>query len=202
MPPTDLHLVLHGVAIKKHGTAGAVANVTGLQEETVAGLLVEALGKGRVVEAQGAYMLTPAARMALDGDYSRVYVAERGDASFTAAYDTFEAVNRDLKQIMTEWQTIEIAGESVANDHADKNYDAAIIDRLGDLHERAEDMLGALSAALPRLTIYKDKLLAALEKAEDGETDWVSAVKIDSYHTVWFELHEDLLRVLGREREE
>jgi len=25
---------------------------------------------------------------------------------------------------------------------------------------------------------------------------------VDSYHTVWFELHEDLLRILGREREE
>jgi hypothetical protein len=103
---------------------------------------------------------------------------------------------------MTDWQTVEIAGETVANDHADADYDAKIIDRLGDLHERAEGMLVTLAAALPRLTIYKDKLLAALEKAGDGETDWVSAVKIDSYHTVWFELHEDLLRVLGRVREE
>ncbi|NQV20995.1 MAG: hypothetical protein HQ511_06225, partial [Rhodospirillales bacterium] len=45
-------------------------------------------------------------------------------------------------------------------------------------------------------------LLAALEKAEDGETEFVSGAKVDSYHTVWFELHEDLLRILGREREE
>ena len=202
MPPTDLYLVLHGVAIKKHGTAEAVAAVTGLQPETVAGLLAEALEKGRVVETKGAYMLTPAARMALDGEYSRVYGEERGDTSFTSAYEVFEAVNRNLKQLMTDWQTVEIAGETVANDHADADYDAKIIDRLGDLHERAEGMLVTLATALPRLTIYKDKLLAALEKAEDGETDWVSAVKIDSYHTVWFELHEDLLRVLGRVREE
>ena len=32
-----------------------------------------------------------------------------------------------------------------------------------------------------------------------GLGEWA---KIDSYHTVWFELHEDLLRMLGREREE
>ena len=68
MPPTDLHLALHGVAIKKHGTAEAVAAVTGLQPETVAGLLAEALEKGRVVETKGAFMLTPAARMAASSE--------------------------------------------------------------------------------------------------------------------------------------
>ena len=29
MPPNEMHLVLHGVAIKKHGTAEAVAAVAG-----------------------------------------------------------------------------------------------------------------------------------------------------------------------------
>ncbi len=202
MPPSEMHLVLHGVAIKKHGTAQAIAGVAGLEEKPVVDLLSQALEKGRVIEAQGGYMLTPAARMALDGEYSRVYAAARGDAALTAAYEIFETVNRDLKQLMTEWQTVEIAGKSIANDHSDRDYDAAIIDRLGDLHECAEGMLSELIAALPRLSVYQDKLLAALEKVEDGEADWVSAVKIDSYHTVWFELHEDLLRVLGRAREE
>ena len=41
-----------------------------------------------------------------------------------------------------------------------------------------------------------------LEKAEDGKVEWVSDARIESYHTVWFELHEDLLRLLGRQREE
>jgi hypothetical protein len=43
---------------------------------------------------------------------------------------------------------------------------------------------------------------AALEKAEDGEIAWVSDAKIESYHTLWFELHEDLLRLMRRERAE
>jgi hypothetical protein len=30
----------------------------------------------------------------------------------------------------------------------------------------------------------------------------VSDARTPSYHTVWFELHEDLLRVLDRERDE
>ena len=46
------------------------------------------------------------------------------------------------------------------------------------------------------------KLGTALEKAEDGAIEWVSDAKIESYHTLWFELHEDLLRLMRREREE
>ena len=33
-----------------------------------------------------------------------------------------------------------------------------------------------------------------------GDTDWFTKPTIDSYHTVWFELHENLLATLGIER--
>jgi hypothetical protein len=35
-----------------------------------------------------------------------------------------------------------------------------------------------------------------------GEGDWFTSPLVDSYHTVWFELHEDLLATLGLERAE
>ena len=88
------------------------------------------------------------------------------------------------------------------NDHASKDYDDRLIDRLGALHERAEAILRQLAAGLPRLAIYAEKLEVALEKAEDGAIEWISGARIESYHTVWFELHEDLLRILGRTRQE
>ncbi len=198
----NMHLVLHGLAIKKHGSAEAVAGIVGLEASEVAQALAAAVSQGRAVEAGGAYMLTPAARVSLGGEYSKVYAAQRADQAFVAAYERFELVNRQLKEIMTAWQTVEVGGQSVANDHADKAYDDAVIGRLGELHERAEAVFGPLSAGVPRLAIYQAKLLAALEHAEDGETEWLSGAKIESYHTVWFELHEDLLRILGRERTE
>ncbi len=34
----------------------------------------------------------------------------------------------------------------------------------------------------------------------EGERDWFTKPTIDSYHSVWFELHEDLLATLGLER--
>ena len=50
--------------------------------------------------------------------------------------------------------------------------------------------------------LFQQCLLQALEKAEDGAIEWVSDARIDSYHTVWFELHEELLRLMGRTRVE
>ena len=199
---TDAYLVLHGLAIKRHADAAAVAAALGLDAAAVRAALDEAVGTGRVARAGDGYTLQPLARVALDGSYSRLFAAQRADADFAAAHERFETINRDLKALMTAWQTIEIDGESVLNDHANKDYDDRLIDRLGALHERAEVILGALAAGLPRLAIYTQKLEAALEKAEDGAIEWVSGARIDSYHTVWFELHEDLLRILGRTRQE
>ena len=52
------------------------------------------------------------------------------------------------------------------------------------------------------MQIYRDKLTKALEKAEDGAIDWVSDARIENYHTLWFELDEDLLCMVGRDRDE
>ena len=93
-------------------------------------------------------------------------------------------------------------GERVRNTHTDPDYDRGILDRLGDLHDRAAKVLDRFTAAEPRLEAYVGRLDAAYDKALAGETDYVSGVRVDSYHVVWHELHEDLLRMLGRTREE
>ena len=46
---------------------------------------------------------------------------------------------------------------------------------------------------IPRLRGYADKLEAALGKIRTGDTVWLSEPVVDSYHTAWFELHEELL---------
>jgi hypothetical protein len=198
----EMHLVLHGLAIKKHGDAEAVASIAGLDGARVGTLLEEAVSRGRAVQAQGKYMLSPMARLALESDYSRYYGELRGDAGFLGAYEAFEVVNAQLKALVTEWQTLEVGGQRVPNDHSDRQHDRRAIDRLGELHERADGVLQRLAGCVPRLDRYRTKLLHALERAEDGATEWVSDARIDSYHTVWFELHEDLLRLLGRRRSE
>jgi hypothetical protein len=196
------HLVLHGVAVKKHADARAIVEFTGLPADTVAKLLAECVKSGRIVEAQGKYLVAPLARVALDGQYGSTYASLRASPSFIAAYEAFERINVQLKALITDWQTLEVGGARVANDHSDADYDMRIIDRLGELHERAESVLAQLTREVPRFAYYARNLLAALERAEAGEVEWVSDARLASYHTLWFELHEDLLRLVGRQRQE
>lgn len=198
----DMHLVLHGLAIKKHGAPDEIAGIVGLAQARVGELLGQATAGGRAVESQGKYLLTPAGRMILDGHYSRYYDALRKDTGFIDVYQRFELLNVEMKQVVTDWQTVALGGERVPNDHADEDYDEKIIDRLSKVHERIEPMLASLAGKVARLGRYRDKLEFALDKAEEGEHAWVSDVRLESYHTVWFEMHEDLLRILGRERDE
>ncbi|MGR8950290.1 MAG: hypothetical protein ACU84Q_19775 [Gammaproteobacteria bacterium] len=199
---TDLHLVMHGVAIKKHGTAAAIAGIIDRPVELVNAVIESAVAGDRIIDADGKYMLSPAGHMIVASEYSRFCGDLREDQGFVQAYEQFELINAELKQLITDWQTMEVGGKRVNNDHSDKDYDAEIIDRLGDLHERFEPILNRMVSTLARMKVYREKLELALENAEDGKIEWVSAADIESYHTVWFEMHEDLLRVLGRVRDE
>jgi hypothetical protein len=45
-------------------------------------------------------------------------------------------------------------------------------------------------------------LQTALDKVKAGENSWLTRPLIDSYHTVWFELHEELILSVGLTREQ
>ncbi len=196
-------LALHGLAVKKAGSPAAVAAIVGADEGEIESALEAAVASGRAAGAKGTFMVAPAGREWLDAAYPEAFADFRADPDATAAYERFERINRELLALFTDWQMIPAAGgERIANDHTDADYDTGVIDRLGAQHERAEKVLASFAALEPRLGIYAERLDSAYDKALAGEHEWVSGARIDSYHTVWFELHEDLLRMLGREREE
>jgi hypothetical protein len=196
-------LALHGLAVKKAGSPAAVAAVLGGDEAEIESALEAAVAAGRAAGAKGTFMVAPAGREWLDEQYPVVYAEFRADPAATEAYERFERINRELLSLFTDWQMIPTAGgERIPNDHSDADYDAGIVDRLGAQHERAEKVLDRFAELEPRLGVHKQRLDDAYDKVLAGDLDWVSGARIDSYHTVWFELHEDLLRMLGREREE
>jgi hypothetical protein len=196
-------LVVHGLAVKKAGNAAAVATLLGREETDVATALDEAVAAGLAIGARDTFMVTPAGRSWLEERYPDGFAGFRAEKEASEAYERFERVNRELLELFTDWQMMPSAGgERVPNDHFDKAYDDGIVDRLGALHERAERTLDRFARLEPRLGVYKQRLDEAHDRVLAGEHDYVSGAHIDSYHTVWFELHEDLLRMLGREREE
>ena len=50
----------------------------------------------------------------------------------------------------------------------------------------------------PRLARYTERLHAALEALQEGDVQMMAHPLRDSYHTAWFELHEELIRLYGR----
>ncbi|WP_024818762.1 hypothetical protein [Arthrobacter sp. 31Y] len=56
-----------------------------------------------------------------------------------------------------------------------------------------------LSGVLPRFEGYSERLLRALKHAVQ-DTVWLTATDRDSFHRIWFELHEDLIATLGIQR--
>ena len=195
-------LALHGLAVKKAGSAAAVAEILGRPEDEIAAALDAAAGDGRALAAKAMFMVTPAGRSWLDEQYPVVFADLRANPEATEAYERFERINTALLALFTDWQMMPAGNERVPNDHSDADYDHGIIDKLGGLHERAHRPLEQFAALEARLGEYLRRLESAYDKVLAGEHEWVSGARIDSYHTVWFELHEDLLRMLGREREE
>lgn len=118
-------------------------------------------------------------------------------AAMTAIHNDFREVNAEFKAVVTDWQVK--AGEP--NTHEDTEYDAVIFARLDSVHQRVVPIVAAAAAQLPRLNTYSAKLQKALDRVKAGDTAWLSRPIIDSYHTVWFELHEELILAAGLTRE-
>ena len=197
-----LHQVMHAVAIKRNGGADSISSISGLDLKSVTKTLNDGVSLGRLVKIDDTFLLSPAGRMILDSEYSRFCDEIRSQRKFLDAYEKFEIINKELKLLITNWQTIKVGDQIIPNDHSDSEYDEKIIDKLGVIHEKFEPVLDIMVKSVERFANYSAKLINALEKSEDGELEWMSDAQLDSYHTVWFELHEDLLRILGRIREE
>jgi hypothetical protein len=158
-----------------------------LAQLTAAGLLVE--GKTLRISPEGRERLN-------------VLLAEERSGvdqnTLAKSYDDFRAVNNEFKALVSGWQI----KDGQPNSHDDPEYDAAVLNRLDNVHQQVRPVIAAITTLLPRLGSYAKKLDSALAKVNAGDTIWLARPIIDSYHTVWFELHEELIGALGLTREQ
>jgi hypothetical protein len=174
-------IVLQAVRLKGRVSRDDLAATLGEDLPDVVDRLV---GSGLLLDGP-ALRLSPEGRERLTG----LLASERSSvdaAAIATAYDEFRSVNAEFKALVTDWQL---------------NKDAAVLARLDDVHRRVTPIVAAAAAQLPRLNRYSAKLQAALDRVRAGETMWLARPLIDSYHTVWFELHEELILAAGRTRE-
>lgn len=197
--------VLHSLGLKGAASTAAIAGATGLPAAQVETLLTE-LGEMGLVERRSTepsgWALTRPGRRERSAQLQAELDARGGRATVEDAYRRFLGLNPELLAVCTDWQ-LRPPAQGVArraNDHQDDSYDRSVVERLAGVHQRAVPVLSDLAATMPRFAPYRGRLDAALSRVEAGEGEWFTAPLRDSYHTVWFELHQDLLDTLGIER--
>jgi hypothetical protein len=185
--------------------ARAVADRFALDLEVVQELLLdyEAFGwitRARFADVDG-WALTAAGR----AENERRLAAELDQtgvrSEVLAAHDVFIALNSGFLATVKDWQIRPAEADPLAvNDHTDKRWDARVLEELHGLDARLRPVSEQLESALERFAGYSERYSAALDRVDRGDGAWVAQPKIDSCHTVWMELHEDLLATLGLER--
>jgi hypothetical protein len=198
-------LTLHGVRLLGMAQASQVASRFGLDRDEVEELLLDAEAFGQVSRASFADLtgwgLTDRGRAEDD----RRLAAELDEAGardvVTEAHATFARLNARFLDATTRWQVRPTPWDRMAaNDHDDWSWDERVLDDLRSLGRRLQPLGDTLAGALDRFAGYPERYAAALARVDDGERRYVDEPRIDSCHTVWFELHEDLLGTLGLER--
>lgn len=199
----DAHFeVLNAIVLKKFASAAMVADATGRPLPEVEQAMAALEADGSVMLANGQAMPTDVAEGQLAQLAAERCAALRADPGVERLHDRFEKLNRSFLQALTDWQQMPVGDRKVQNDHSDPAYDAEVISRVSQLVDRLGRICDELAATEPRFARYRERLTSAFARIDVGETDYVSSPMVDSVHNIWFEFHEDLLRTLGKEREE
>ncbi len=184
--------ILMALRIKGRATCDAVATAAGttadetraaLAAARAAGLLQPVAGTPRAEEA---VVLTATGQAELLALLAR---EPRDAAALASGYDRFLTVDAVVKTAITAWQ--------LAPGEAGRAVDGVALRAAG---AEAIGVAERLAALVPRYAAYARRLRVALRAWGAGDPRYAASPRVDSLHQVWFELHQDLLLTLGRER--
>jgi len=147
------------------------------------------------------YLLTSAGNEAVSSQLEK----ERqviGLVQLEELYGRFLVLDAEFKALAGAWQVRSHGPPPLFNDHSDSRYDQRIVNNLVRVHHRLRALLESLGKQRQRYNAYLARLANSLNRLCDGSLDHFTNPRVDSYHNIWFELHEDLLCTLGRQRSE
>ena len=152
-----------------------------------------------LAENESMFRNTPRGAMLLPGGRTWVeeqLAAERAaidTATLDGIYERFLPLNHRFKQLVTAWQ-------QTSSDAQDDAAWTALLAESERLHRDFAEVLSASADVASRLATYPARFEQALQAMRDGDTSMLAAPLKDSYHTVWFEFHEELIVLCGRDR--
>lgn len=185
----DQFLVINSVYLRKIATRKVISECCGVADEAIEAELARAEASEQLFDVgDGSFMLSEPGTQALLAEYRTRYGALRDSGEAEEWYQRFELLNSQFLVAISTWQQ-----EGAA--------DSGSLDKLLRLVERQVKSLGTVEGLLPRYARYRTRFETALDKVERGSIEHVVSPHVDSIHNVWFELHEDILTVLGRPRD-
>jgi hypothetical protein len=198
-------LALHAVRLLGMADDEEVASRFTLDPAVAAELLLDFQAVGWVTRVQFAdsrgWALTSAGRAENQRRLAEELDATGLRSAVEAAYRDFLPQNERLLRAATDWQLRPSRTDPLAaNDHSDPGWDQRVLGQLSGLSKDLRGVVRTLGDRLTRFDGYDERFTAALERVRGGDLTWVNRPKVDSCHTVWMQLHEDLLATLGLER--
>lgn len=179
--------VARALALKGMAAAGAVADALRTDTETVDAIVASA-DELFTANAVG-LILTPRGRAWLD----EALAEERGEvdrAAIDSVYRRFGPLDRRFKVLVTAWQT---GGQ-------DRAAFEAMVAALGSLHDEVAVLVDETITHASRLAPFGSRFRRAVEAVTAEDVTMLASPLKDSYHTVWFEYHEELIHLSGRNR--
>jgi len=168
------------------------ARLRGVVDDGKEVVVVRVVEMGFAARSAKGVRLTPEGRDA-HAAWARVPAGD-AEAAIERAYQRFLALNRELIRVCNDWQ---LRPGGASNDHSDPTYDWTVVDRLVAIDDRIGPLLRGAATGVTRFATYRPRLRAARVRVADGDVEWLTSPRLDSYHTVWMQLHEDLLLALG-----
>jgi pyruvate,orthophosphate dikinase len=113
--------------------------------------------------------------------------------ALNGCYARFMELNHEFKRVVSEWQV------ASADGHTAEDW-ARLVEEVAAIDKRLRPLAGEVAAHLSRLGSYAGRFEQSLAALRAGDTSMLASPLKDSYHTVWFEFHEELIGACGRDR--
>jgi pyruvate,orthophosphate dikinase len=114
-------------------------------------------------------------------------------AEIERSYARFVDLNQRFKQIVSAWQM-------ASRGETDRIGWDVLVESVSHVQSHLQPILERHAALVPRLGAYTRRFAVALDAMRAGDRSMLASPLKDSYHTVWFEYHEELMTLCGRGR--
>jgi hypothetical protein len=193
-PPFDPTMVLTWLAVKGMASRSEIERSWGSGPDAVE-LIDRLLADGDLELESDYYLLSESGDERLSR-LCRDALTAAQQSEFEQFLMMFEPIDLEMKRVATSWQQ--------AGGAADIDYDdaaLAALEALLDVDTRLGIAVGVLSPQVAEvLTPYVSALDSARERLLSGTRSAFTGTDDLSYHSVWFVMHEIILRTAGQSR--